>query len=85
MLPRPADKALVKPVVRPDGLDEIGAELFLGALVRSSEDAVIGKTPDGRVVFWNAAAERLYGYQAVEMVGRDISLLVPDDGQKSWP
>ncbi|MGD0810545.1 MAG: EAL domain-containing protein [Acidimicrobiales bacterium] len=69
----------MKPVVRPDGLDEIGAELFLGALVRSSEDAVIGKTPDGRVVFWNAAAERLYGYQAVEMVGRDISLLVPDD------
>ena len=80
MLPRPADKALVKPVVRPDGLDEIGAEPFLAALVRSSDDAMIGKTPDGQVVvFWDEAAERLYGYQAAEMLGRDISVLVPPD------
>ena len=31
------------------------------------------------MVFWNAAAERLYGYQAAEMLGRDISVLVPAD------
>jgi PAS domain S-box-containing protein len=58
-------------------LDQLGAEGLLAALVRSSDDAIIGKTPDGRVVFWNGAAERLYGYQAAEMLGRHISVLVP--------
>ena len=54
-----------------------GAEPFLAALVRSSDDAIIGKTPDGQIVFWNGAAERLYGYEAAEMLGRDISVLIP--------
>ena len=40
-------------VVLPNGLNELRAEPFLAALVRSSEDAIIGKTPDGTVVFWN--------------------------------
>jgi PAS domain S-box-containing protein len=70
---------LVKSIVRADGLDEIDAEPFLSALVKSSDDAIIAKTPDGQVVFWNAAAERLYGYAAAEMIGRDISVLVPED------
>ena len=61
------------------GLIELGAEPFLVALVRSSDDAIIGKTPDGTVVFWNSAAERLYGYEATEMIGRDIAVLVPAD------
>jgi PAS domain S-box-containing protein len=67
------------PKVRANTLHELGAEPFLAALVRSSDDAIIGKTPDGHVVFWNAAAERLYGYRAAEMLGRDISVLVPED------
>ena len=52
---------------------------FLSALVRSSNDAIIGKTTDGIVVFWNEAAERLYGYEADEMIGREISVLIPPD------
>jgi PAS domain S-box-containing protein len=61
------------------GLPQMEAELFLSALVRSSDDAVIGKTLDGTVLFWNGAAERLYGYLADEMVGNDISVLIPLD------
>ena len=67
------------PVTASNGLDQLGAEPFLAALVRSSNDAIIGKTTDGTVVFWNAAAERLYGYDAEEMLGRDIALLIPPD------
>jgi PAS domain S-box-containing protein len=63
----------------PDGLSRLTAEPFLAALVTSSDDAIIGKTPEGQVVFWNAAAERLYGYEATEMLGRDISILIPPD------
>jgi PAS domain S-box-containing protein len=67
------------PVTASEGLDQLGAEPFLAALVRSSDDAIIGKTPNGIVVFWNAAAERLYGYDAVEMLGHDIGILIPGD------
>ncbi len=52
---------------------------FLGALVDSSDDAIIGLTPQGTVTSWNGAAERLFGYSAKEMVGRDTTLLVPPE------
>src|SRR5262249_39024413 len=51
----------------------------LAAIVESSEDAIIGKTLDGTIVTWNAAAERLYGYAAHEVVGRSMSRLLPAD------
>jgi PAS domain S-box-containing protein len=46
-------------------------------LVASADDAIIGETLDGEVLSWNAAAEHLYGYKAAEMIGRNLSLLVP--------
>ncbi len=57
----------------------LGAEPFLAALVNASDDAIIGQTPAGLVVFWNVAAERLYGYNAAEMLGNTIDVLVPPD------
>jgi PAS domain S-box-containing protein len=66
---------------KPLDIVTLGAEQFLAALVRTSNDAIIGKSPDGTVVFWNEAAERLYGYSAAEMLGRDISILFPPDRQ----
>jgi PAS domain S-box-containing protein len=61
------------------GLPPLATQPFLSALVRSSNDAIIGKTTDGIVVFWNQAAEQLYGYRADEMEGREISVLIPPD------
>lgn len=49
----------------------------LAAIVESSEDAIIGKTLDGVIVTWNAAAERIYGYSAGEAIGQSIDLLQP--------
>jgi PAS domain S-box-containing protein len=48
---------------------------FLASLVQSCDDAIIGNTLEGTVVSWNAAAERLYGYNAVEMIGRSLAVL----------
>ena len=58
---------------------KLATQAFLCSLVRSSNDAIIGKTTEGVVVFWNPAAERLYGYDADEMIGREISILIPPD------
>jgi len=51
----------------------------LGAIVESSDDAIIGYRLDGIVESWNRGAERLFGYSAPEIVGRHISILVPND------
>src|SRR5271167_1456575 len=61
------------------GLYKLESEPFLSALVRSSNDAIIGKTTDGIVVSWNEAAEQLYGYAADEMIGNGIGVLFPPD------
>ncbi len=51
--------------------------LRLASIVESSEDAIIGKTPDGVITNWNAAAERMFGYTAGEAIGKNMSILVP--------
>jgi PAS domain S-box-containing protein len=51
---------------------------LLAALVQSSDDAIIGKTVEGRILTWNPGATRLYGYAEEEMIGKDIRVLVPD-------
>ena len=50
----------------------------LSAIVESSDDAIVGKALDGTIVTWNHGAEMLLGYSAEEVVGKNISLLMPD-------
>lgn len=38
----------------------------------------LGADRDGRISTWNAAAERLIGYPAAAIIGRDIAVLVPE-------
>jgi PAS domain S-box-containing protein len=53
----------------------------LAAIVASSEDVIVSKTLDGIVTSWNGAAERLFGFNAAEMVGQSITRIIPDDLQ----
>ena len=49
----------------------------LGAIVESSEDAILGKTLGGIITSWNKGAERIYGFAAHEVVGNSVSILLP--------
>ena len=54
-------------------------EARLGALVESSDDAIVGKTLEGIITSWNAGAESLFGYTPEEAVGQSILLIVPQE------
>ena len=51
----------------------------LAALVESSEAAIISASLDGKVLTWNPAAERIYGYSLDEIKGRDLSVIAPPE------
>ncbi|MBF0524319.1 MAG: PAS domain S-box protein [Deltaproteobacteria bacterium] len=55
------------------------AKRRLAAIVESSAVAIIGIDTPGHVVDWNTGAEKLYGYNYIEVKGRHVSILAPPD------
>lgn len=49
----------------------------LDDVVQSSNDAIFQRTVDGVITTWNAAAERILGFQADQIVGRSSRVLLP--------
>ncbi len=51
----------------------------LVAIVEFSDDGIVGKDLSGIVTSWNAGAEKIFGYSALEMVGQSIVRLIPPE------
>ena len=54
-------------------------EQLFGAVVESSNDAIITQSLDATITSWNRAAEQLFGFTAAEAVGQRIDIIVPPD------
>ncbi len=53
---------------------EFGLEKF----VEAAGDAIIAANADGLIVFWNSAAERIFGYARNEALGQSLDLIIPE-------
>ena len=50
----------------------------LASIVLNSGDAIYAMSIDGQIQSWNPGAEKLYGYNEKDAIGRNISIVVPD-------
>jgi PAS domain S-box-containing protein len=49
------------------------------ALLASASDAIVATDRDGRIVFWNPGAERIFGFAEREAVGQSLDLIIPEN------
>ena len=59
--------------------------LNLGSLVAALGDAVVACDSSGAIVFWNPAAERLFGFEESEALGQSLDIIIPQRlQQRHW-
>ena len=58
---------------------------ILHSIATAAQDAIISMDSDGRITFWNSAAERIFGYVEEEVMGQELyQLLVPPFLLDAW-
>jgi PAS domain S-box-containing protein len=54
-------------------------QAILSAIVESSDDAIVSKNLQGIIKSWNAGAQKIFGYSEEEVIGKHISILIPEE------
>jgi PAS domain S-box-containing protein len=49
-----------------------------GAILGASSDAIVASDRDGLIRFWNPGAERMFGHNTAEALGRSLDLIIPE-------
>jgi two-component system, chemotaxis family, CheB/CheR fusion protein len=74
--------AKLTPTRPPGGAEETDHSIqlaLLAAIVQSSDDAIVSKTLEGRILSWNAGAARIFGWQPEEAIGQPITIIIPPE------
>ena len=50
----------------------------LESFVQAAGDAIIAAGTDGKIILWNPAAERIFGFAAAEALGQSLDLIIPE-------
>ena len=59
--------------------------IILSNIINYSDDAIISTTLEGRITSWNRGAEKVYGYLRNEIIGKNISMLIPKGREREEP
>lgn len=62
-----------------DVMDDVARLAHLSAIVNGSDDAIVSKDLQGRILSWNRGAERLFGFTAAEAIGKPMTIIFPPD------
>lgn len=54
------------------------SETRFRALAQSAHDAIISADNTGHIVFWNKAAQETFGYEVEEVLGEELTILMPE-------
>lgn len=52
--------------------------LNLASLVQAAGDGIIAANPDGKIMLWNRAAERIFGFTKEDALGHSLDLIIPE-------
>jgi PAS domain S-box-containing protein len=64
---------------------EFDFDRFSRTLVREAPDAVIYADGQGVIRFWNAGAERIFGFSESEATGKSLDIIIPEDlRERHW-
>ncbi|HET6978372.1 MAG TPA: PAS domain S-box protein [Pyrinomonadaceae bacterium] len=61
------------------------AQYWLSSLIESADDAIISKTLEGIITSWNEGARRIFGYEADEIIGKPVTILIPEGHRDEEP
>ena len=50
----------------------------LEKLVEAAGDAIVAADAEGRIVLWNPAAERIFGFSRAEALGQSLDIMIPE-------
>jgi PAS domain S-box-containing protein len=65
--------------------DNFDIDRFAAALLRTTPDAVVYADAEGVIRYWNAGAERIFGFVSAEAVGKSLDMIIPQSlRQRHW-
>ena len=48
------------------------------SFIQAAGDAIVAVGSDGKIILWNPAAERIFGFTTTDAVGQSLDLIIPE-------